>query len=130
MATILIPGRHVITSAFMVRYLTDLLEQGLASTEVIGELNGDRIDRVLVPVTSANQSGSRYNPVPLHARVIGLERTLQPFRDKYGIQITYVPIPHFRNTDKFAELTVKYINAHTTEPVSRSINLLLKIPHR
>lgn len=110
MTTVLIPGRHLITTAFMERYLTLLLTNGLAEVEQVGTWTGDTtIDHLIIPITSANQHGSRYNPVPLYARVIGLERMLSTYRERFGVRISYVPIPHVVHSDNFPALTLKYI---------------------
>lgn len=119
MATVLIPGRHLVTSAFMVSYLQSLLEKGIVAHSVLGEWKGDDvIDHIVIPITSANQRGSRYNPVPLYARVIGLERTCAPFRASHHVRVSFIPIPHVGNSEQFAALTLKYVAAHLTENVS------------
>ncbi len=113
MTNLLIPGRHLITSAFMELYLEEIFTNGVGSMDIIGEWKGNKkIEHIIIPITSANQHGSRYNPVPLYARVIGLERTMAIVRETYNVKISYIPIPHTAYSKDFAELTLKYITAH------------------
>jgi ubiquinone/menaquinone biosynthesis C-methylase UbiE len=119
MATLLIPGRHLITSSFMVSYLHSLLKKGITVHPLLGEWSGgDVIDHIVIPITSANQRGSRYNPVPLYARIIGLERTVAPFRASHNVRISFIPVPHIGPSPHFAEITIKYVKAHLGESLS------------
>ena len=119
MSTLLIPGRHLITSEFMVSYTKSLLEKGIVAHAHLGEWNGsDKIDHIVIPITSANQRGSRYNPVPLYARIIGLERTFASFRASHNIRISFIPIPHIGKSDNFAATTLKYVEAHLNSPLT------------
>ncbi len=53
MAKVLIPGRHLITTQFMVSYLESLLQNGLTNTTVLGDWKGDdKIDHIIIPVTN------------------------------------------------------------------------------
>ena len=119
MSTLLIPGRHLITSEFMVSYTKSLLEKGIVAHTHLGEWNGsDKIDHIVIPITSANQRGSRYNPVPLYARIIGLERTFASFRASHKVRISFIPIPHIGQSDNFAATTLKYVEAHLGSPLT------------
>ena len=119
MSTLLIPGRHLITSEFMVSYTKSLLEKGIVAHAHLGEWNGsDKIDHIVIPITSANQRGSRYNPVPLYARIIGLERTFASFRASHKVRISFIPIPHIGQSDNFAATTLKYVEAHLGSPLT------------
>jgi SAM-dependent methyltransferase len=119
MTNVLIPGRHLITTAFMEEYLEKILSDGLDKMTILGEYTGEeKVEHIIIPITSANQHGSRYNPVPLYARVIGLERTMSLFRQKYNIHISYVPIPHNVGNIDFSELTLKYVAAHLDKELS------------
>ena len=125
MAKILIPGRHLITTEFMVSYLESLLENGLSNTSVLGEWKGDsEIDHVIIPITSANQRGSRYNPVPLYARVIGLERTMAPFRASHNLRVSFIPVPHINHSKNFSAVTLKYVEAHLSELITPEDSLI------
>lgn len=125
MAVVIIPGRHLITSAFMVEHLETLLEKGVSGLPLVGNWQGaNEVRHLIIPITSANQHGSRYNPVPLYARLIGLERTLALFREKHNVRISYVPIPHFRTATDFANLTLKYIQAHLAGTISPATSVM------
>ena len=120
MSTLLIPGRHLLTSEFMVQYLRTVLAQPLSEQVLIGAAGSslDTITHIVVPITSANQHGSRYNPVPLHMRIVGLERTLAPFRAEYGLRISYVPVPHVNVTHDFSTLVLKHVAAELGETLA------------
>ena len=117
MSTLLIPGRHLLTSEYMVQYLGTVLSRPLTELTLVGgeSFVADAITHIVVPITSANQHGSRYNPVPLHIRIVGLERTLAPFRTKYGLRISYVPVPHVTVTRDFSVLMLKHVTAELGE---------------
>jgi SAM-dependent methyltransferase len=104
----------------MVEYLHTVLSRPLADQVLqSGETRTfDTVSHIIVPITSANQHGSRYNPVPLHIRIVGLERTLAPFRTEYGIRISYVPVPHVNVTHDFSALILKHVAAELSEEVT------------
>lgn len=113
MTTLLIPGRHLISSAFMERYLHEVLDSDIQTLKTFGKFTGaEKINHIVIPITSANQHGSRYNPVPLYARVIGLERMMSKVREQYGVRVSYIPIPHNPGSKDFSALTLKYVGAH------------------
>lgn len=125
MAKVLIPGRHLITTQFMVSYLEALLQNGLTNSLILGEWKGgDKIDHVIIPITSANQRGSRYNPVPLYARVIGLERTVAPFRSRHNLRVSFIPVPHISHSENFSAATLKYVEAHLDESIKPEDSLI------
>ena len=125
MAKILIPGRHLITTQFMVSYLESLVQNGLTNALTLGEWKGgDVIDHVIIPITSANQRGSRYNPVPLYARVIGLERTMAPFRASHNLRVSFIPVPHISHSEHFSAVTLKYVEAHLGETIAPENSLI------
>lgn len=113
MATLLIPGRHLLTSEFMARYLVTVLEGPFSELKWAATVPAtiDSITQIIIPITSANQHGSRYNPVPLYARTAGLERTLASVRERFGIHIVYVPVPHIQTTKNFADYLIKQVAA-------------------
>lgn len=125
MAKILIPGRHLITTQFMVSYLESLLKNGLSKSTILGDWEGDgAIDHVIIPITSANQRGSRYNPVPLYARIIGLERTMAPFRASHNLRVSFIPVPHINHSENFSAVTLKYVGAHLGENITPDNTLI------
>ncbi len=70
-----------------------------------------RIKNVIFPITSANQHGSRYNPVPLYVRIAGLERTFSILQERFDISISYVPVPHIVPQESFASFIIKHCEA-------------------
>jgi len=72
MTTLLFPGRHILHTRFQEQYLLDHVRS--APTPV---------DRVVFAITSANQSHSRYNPLPLHVRAVGVDRFARGFGDSH-----------------------------------------------
>jgi hypothetical protein len=98
MMNLLFPGRHILHTRFQERYLIDHLRSAAR-----------RIDRVVFAITSANQSHSRYNPLPLHVRAVGVDRFARGLKDACGVECRIVPIPHFNPTERFAEFLLKEI---------------------
>ncbi|MCI5050733.1 MAG: methyltransferase domain-containing protein [Candidatus Pacebacteria bacterium] len=98
MKYILFPGRHLLTTAFQKKYI---LEQIANSDEQIC---------IIFAITSANQRGSRYNPLPLWVRALGVDRFGQELQGtKPTIQYRIVPVPHFGLVENFTELVIKYV---------------------
>ena len=115
MMTLLIPGRHLLTSDFMDKYLETVLRTSYSKLKWAFDMpeNIEPISRIIIPITSANQHGSRYNPVPLHARIAGLERTVAAVRQRHNLHVVYVPVPHIQKTANFAEFILKQIAAES-----------------
>ncbi len=120
MSVLLVPGRHLLTSQFMVSYFETVLSTSLSKLTVVQGrvVPPEPITRIVFPITSANQHGSRYNPVPLYARIALLERTVAPLREKYGVAISYVPVPHIAETEHFASYVLKHVAAQIDVPVA------------
>ncbi len=117
MSVLLVPGRHLLTSQFMVTYFDAVFSTPVSAQAMVpgGTQIVEPITHVVFPITSANQHGSRYNPVPLYARIAGLERTIAPYREKYGIKVSYVPVPHIASRTDFATYILKHVATHLTE---------------
>ncbi len=64
-------------------------------------------------VTSANQSNSRYNPVPLEVRTIGVDRFARRLKESLGTRFRIVPVPHFGPTARFADFVLKELEEAT-----------------
>src|SRR5205085_1283891 len=110
MTTLLLPGRHVLNTRFQEIELFRLLAMPLADLPVLGERPagaGAMIDRLVFAVTSANQSNSRYNPVPLEVRTIGVDRFARRLKESLGTSFRIVPVPHFGPTGRFADFILK-----------------------
>jgi len=110
MRTLLFPGRHLANTRYQEGLLLQVLDAPLAELPFEGEApEGERIGRVIFAVTSANQSHSRYNPVPFHARAVGVDRFARSLREALGVECRIVGIPHYRPSDRFAHNLVTEI---------------------
>lgn len=87
---ILFPGRHHVLTRFQARYLR--------------ELGGDTI---IWAVTSANHQNTKRNPVPFDRREAAIER----FSIAEGLRSLVIPVFDTAHTERFAEVTLKTIEA-------------------
>lgn len=114
MTTLLLPGRHVLNTRFQEAELFRLLAAPLAELPILGNIpSTGPITRLVFAVTSANQSNSRYNPVPLEVRTIGVDRFAHRLKDALGISYRIVPVPHFGPTSRFAKFLLKELEEAT-----------------
>ncbi len=104
----------------MVDYFATIFSQPVSELPILTGHTAviEPITHVIFPITSANQHGSRYNPVPLYARVIGLERTIAPIRETYGIKVSYVPVPHIASRSDFAAYILKHVATHLEQELA------------
>lgn len=96
MHTILIPGRHLVTTRFQEEYLFQVVRPPF--------------ERLVWAVTSSNQANSRYNPIPFHVRAIALDRFNRQVAPVLGVRFSILGIPHHRPTDRFLEILLKEIH--------------------
>ena len=75
--------------------------------KIISSDFGDHINEILFVVTSANQSNSRYNPLPFWARAIGLDRFAQKIKEETGVSFKVIKIPHYPNANNFVDILLK-----------------------
>lgn len=111
MATLLFPGRHILHPQFQEEYLLGHLRIGLERASGLWGRKrpaGD-LDRIIFAITSANQSHSRFNPVSLDVRAIGVDRFARRLKEGLGIDYRIVPIPHYQPTGHFADFIIKEI---------------------
>ena len=101
MSILLFPGWHLLTTRFQERYLGE-------------KLRGGGIEEVVFAITSANQANSRYNPIPVEIRAVGVDRFARDVCAAAGVRWRIVPVPHYPPTEKFAEYLLKEI-AEATE---------------
>lgn len=94
MSYLLIPGRHLTSTRFQEEYLRKVVRPS---------------DHLVFAVTSCNESRSRYNPIPFHVRVIGVDRFARELRDDLGARCSIYGIPHHDPTPDFVELLLKEI---------------------
>lgn len=117
MTCLLFPGRHLLNTAFQAQYLRSIVQMPLAALDFLagpapaGDLAP--INQIVFAITSANQAHSRYNPIPLHVRAIGVDRFARPFEMAFGISYRIIAIPHYQPTPRFARYTLKEIQEQT-----------------
>lgn len=124
MAFLLFPGRHLLNTSFQERYLRELLALPIGKMNFLGDLKigpNEKVDEIIFAVTSANQSNSRYNPIPFWARVISLDRFAHQFKEDFGLRYRIIGIPHYPPTDKFADLVFKEIKEATIDKLVLSL---------
>ena len=123
MATLLFPGRHLLNTRFQEQYLLTRLcrpTERLALLPPTGGTHAPRpagaLDHVLFAVTSANQRHSRYNPVPLEVRCIGVDRFARDLKDGLAALLyRIVPVPHYAPSERFASILLKEICESTED---------------
>jgi hypothetical protein len=115
MAVLLFPGRHLLNTRFQDRYLRDQLPLAVAQMALLGAKGRctGRIDEVIFVITSANQSHSRYNPIPLEVRAVAVDRFARSLREEFGVRFNFVPIPHYGPSPRFAEILLKELTEAT-----------------
>ncbi len=109
MTYLFFPGRHLLTTSFQESYLWDILRLPIGKLDCLGSysLPDDKISHIVFGVTSANQSNSRYNPIPFYERAIGLDRFARIYKESIGISYSIVGIPHYNPNEKFASYCIK-----------------------
>ncbi|PSO45863.1 MAG: hypothetical protein BRC25_00550 [Parcubacteria group bacterium SW_6_46_9] len=113
MANLLMPGRQIITTKFQEEYLKDICRTPISQLDLYGDFvgsEGEVIDEVIFAITSANKSNSRYNPLSLADRAIGVDRFMRPFYDFLDVSYDIAEIPHYQPTDKFAQHVISHCN--------------------
>lgn len=116
--TLLFPGRHILHTHFQMKYLQQVLSTPLENLPIVGNPpipKNARIATVMFAITSANKCNSRYNPLPLMWRSIGVDRFFEAFRNKedYNLQEMIVEIPHVDPTTKYFDIMLKDIEEET-----------------
>ncbi|MBI2054858.1 MAG: hypothetical protein HYT39_02035 [Candidatus Sungbacteria bacterium] len=112
MAYLLFPGRHILNTSFQEKYLWEVLrlpvkELNISNGEKLPP--GESITSIIFAITSANQSNSRYNPVPFSTRVVSIDRFARPYKETMGISYRIVGVPHFNPSGRFAEYLLKEV---------------------
>lgn len=130
MAYLLFPGRHLLNTAFQKKYLDKVLSLNVGEMDMIGKSalkKGEKVTEIIFAVTSANQSNSRYNPVPFWARVITIDRFARAFKQHFGISCRIIGIPHYPPTDQYVEVLLKEIceNSHDRLDLTPENTLIL-----
>jgi SAM-dependent methyltransferase len=96
---LLFPGRHHVLTQFQARYLGDLS---------FGD-GGAEPATVIWAVTSANHENTKRNPIPYDRRQAAIER----FSVRTGLRSLVVPVFDTALTGRFAEVTLKNVEAVT-----------------
>lgn len=120
MSYLLFPGRHLVNTTFQERYLKRVL--GGTPTSLPGFISGRSAQlkaptEIIFAVTSANQENSRFNPIPLHIRTIGVDRFARQLQTELKMRYRIFGIPHYGHTQNFAEFTVKEIAYQSEQTV-------------
>jgi len=114
MSILLFPGRHLLTTQFQEDYLRRKFTAGELLQDKYGpNLSIEPITQVVFAITSANHANSRFNPIPLEMRAIGLDRFVRDVCVPAGVGARLVPIPHYAPTGRFADFLLKEIAQHT-----------------
>ncbi len=121
MAFLLFPGRHLLNTAFQKEYLDRILPLSLGEMDIVGsglEDKEDKIHEIIFAVTSANQSSSRYNPIPFWARVVAIDRFAQAFRKHFGVSYRIIGIPHYPPSEHYVDFLLKEISENTYDKLN------------
>ena len=116
MTYLLFPGRHLVTTAFQENYLRRVIGMPLAELDWLDQAPPPAlppIDQIVFAITSANQEHSRYNPIPLHVRAIGVDRFARSLEMTFGLRYRLIGIPHYRRTPRFARYVLQEIAEQT-----------------
>lgn len=105
---VLMPGRHHLLTRFQATYLSELLggwrsDLGGSPLEVAPDAT------IVWALTSANHQNTRRNPIPAHRREAAIELLSQ----REGLHSIVVPIVDVPGTDRFADVTIKAVDAAT-----------------
>jgi hypothetical protein len=111
---ILVPGRHHLTTSYWEQYIKKLVKKDLCeSLSVTGEkLNfapGIKAKNVIFPVTSANHSGTRRNPLTYTQRAILLDRFGQSLKSSSKVNSFPYPIDDIPPSEHFADYILKKV---------------------
>jgi hypothetical protein len=110
---LLFPGRHHLLTQFQFNYISDIISQPLiGKTDVNNKplANQDKIEAVIVAVTSSNHSNTRRNPIPFYMRALALE----DFGQSLNVPCFIYGIDDVGNVPNFARYTVTRIR-HESE---------------
>ena len=98
---ILFPGRHHLNTQFQFDYLLEEIEEALHG--------GQPVESVIFPITSANHSQTRRNPLPLFQRAMALH----DFASELPVPGFIFPIDDVGVLDNFAAYVLKRIRSQS-----------------
>ena len=109
---LMIPGRHHLLTRFQLDYLQKMLSGGSVATDIDGkELHvQDRIEALVFPITSANHSHTRRNPLPFYLRALAIQSACLSLQ----VPVYIYGIDDVGNQPDFAGYTLKRIK-HESE---------------
>jgi hypothetical protein len=110
---LLFPGRHQLLTNFQFQYLHSILYQaGKELADINGKSIGtkDKIKAIVFPVTSANHSNTRRNPLPFYLRALAI----QEFSRELNVPVFIYGIDDVGNLSNFASYTLKRVR-HESE---------------
>lgn len=105
---LVIPGRHQLITQFQFDYLSSLIQNGLSHEK---DVNGnelqihEQIEAIIFPVTSANHSNTRRNPLPFYLRAISIEAMAA----ELNVPVYIYGIDDVGTLSNFASYTLKRI---------------------
>ncbi|MFT3682484.1 MAG: transferase [Ferruginibacter sp.] len=105
---LLIPGRHQLITQFQFDYLQQLIANGLQYAKDIynREINSKgKIDAIIFPITSANHSNTRRNPLPFYLRAISIEAMAK----ELSVPVYIYGIDDVGDLSNFASYTLKRV---------------------
>lgn len=105
---LVIPGRHQLITQFQFEYLSSLVKNGLYYAKDVdgNELQiHEPVEAIVFPVTSANHSNTRRNPLPFYLRAISIEAMAADL----NVPVYVYGIDDVGNLSNFASYTLKRI---------------------
>jgi SAM-dependent methyltransferase len=131
MTVLLFPGRHLLQTNFQEQYLRAIVQSPLDRLEFLPGVScraTTPIDTIVFAITSANHQFTRYNPIPLYIRAIGVDRFAADFAahfapghsTDFGVSYRIYGIPHYAPSAHFASILIKEIAEQTEGELSLS----------
>jgi len=111
MVSILFPGRHHILTKFQKQYLTNLVTNGVY---------GQKVDRIIFAVTSANHENTRRNPIPLYLRAMAITK----FAESLNCEVKIYPISDIPVSDRYAKFMLSQIYYQSGENINPKNTIL------
>ena len=105
---LLMPGRHQLITQFQFDYLSSLINNGLQNAKDIYDKDlgiTEPVEAIIFPVTSANHSNTRRNPLPFYLRAISIEAMAR----ELNVPVYIYGIDDVGNLSNFASYTLKRI---------------------
>lgn len=116
MAYLLFAGRHLVNTRFQESCLLEALGRPIDDLATLGGPKpAGTLDEVIFAITSANQAHSRYNPIPLHVRAVGVDRFARRLKDALEIEYRIVGVPHFARTERFCDHVLKAVREESED---------------